>query len=115
LRTLIRHAICVTPAAILPLTVAMILPALGAALMTPVGCAMLPTPRMAAALPAAVLLPAIAAHANPKYRPAIRVAAKPLPENHFPVNRHPRLQAAFDNGSGSCQGKINSGLPSLLA
>jgi hypothetical protein len=90
----------------------MIQPALGALLMTPVGCPMLPPPHMAAARSRAVLLPAIAAHANPKYRPAIRVAAKPLPENHFPVNRHPRLQAAFDNGCGSCQGKTNYRRPS---
>jgi hypothetical protein len=48
---------------------------------------------------------AIAAHANPKYRPAIRVAAKSLPENNFSVDRHPRLQAAFDNGCGSCRQK----------
>jgi hypothetical protein len=34
---------------------------------------------------------------------------KPKPEYNFPVNRHPYLQAAFDNGSGSCQGKVNSG------
>ena len=63
----------------------------------------------------AVLLPAIAAYANPKYRPAIRVAAKPLPENNFPVNRHPLLQAAFDNGCGSCQGKNNSWAAFALA
>jgi len=37
---------------------------------------------------------------------------KPKPEYNFPVNRHPFLQAAFDNGSGSCQGKVNSGLSS---
>jgi hypothetical protein len=109
---LIRHAFYVAATTIPLLAVAMIQPTLGAPLMTPVGCTMLQAPRMAAALGRAVLLPAIAAHANPKYRPAIRVAAKPLPENHFSVNRHPRLQAAFDNGCGSCQGKVNSGLPS---
>jgi hypothetical protein len=87
----------------------MIQPTLGAPLMAPVGCPMLQAPRMAAARSRAVLLPAVAAHANPKDRPAIRVAAKPLPENHFSLNRHPFLQAAFDNGSGSCQGKTNSG------
>ncbi len=113
MRTLIRHAFCVTATAIGTLAVTMIQPALGALLMKPVGCPMLPAPRMAAALNRAVLLPAIAAHANPEHRPAIRVAAKPLPENSFSVNRHPLLQAAFDNGCGSCQGKVNSGLPSL--
>ncbi|HKF49840.1 MAG TPA: hypothetical protein VKB38_20935 [Terracidiphilus sp.] len=113
MRTLIRHAFCVAATTVPLLTIAMIQPTLGAPLMTPVGCPMLPPPRMAAALSRAVLLPAIAAHANPKYRPAIPVAAKPQPENNFPVNRHPRLQAAFDNDCGSCQGKVNSGLPSL--
>jgi hypothetical protein len=108
LRTLIRHAFSVT-AAIPPLTVAMIQPPLDALLMTPVGRALLPTPHLVATRCRAILLPAIAAHANPKYRPALRVAAKPLPENNLSVNRHPRLQAAFDNGCGSCQGKNNSG------
>jgi len=110
---LIRHAAQQLPATIGSLPVTMIQPTLGALLMTPVGRPMLPAPHMATTLSRAVLLPAIAAHANPKYRPAIRVAAKPLPENNFSVNRHPRLQAAFDNGCGSCQGKTNSGLPSL--
>jgi len=110
---LIRHAAQQLPATIGPLAVTMIQPALGALLMPPVGRAMLPAPHLAAALSRAVPLTAIAAHAYPKYRPAIRVATKPLPENHFPVNRHPRLQAAFDNRSGSCQGKTNSRLPSL--
>jgi hypothetical protein len=109
LRTLIRHAFCVTAAAIPLLTVAMIQPPLGALLMTPVSRALLPAPRLAATRRRAILLPAIATHANPKYRPALRVAAKPLPENNFSVNRHPRLQAAFDNGCGSCQGKTIPG------
>jgi len=110
---LIRHAAQQLPATIYPLAVAMIQPSLDALLMTTVGGAMLAAAHMAAALARAVPLPAIAARANPKYRPAIRVAAKPLPENHFPVNRHPRLQAAFDNRCGSCQGKNNSRLSSL--
>jgi len=103
----------VAAAAIPLLTVAMIQSPLGASLMTPVGRPMLPEPHLAATRCRAILLPAVAAHANPKYRPALRVAAKPLPENNFSVNRHPRLQAAFDNGCGSCQGKNNSRSPSL--
>lgn len=102
--TLIRHAFYVTAAAIPLLTIAMIQPPLGALLMTTVGGAMLAAAHMAAALVRAVPLPAITARANPKYRPAIRVAAKPLPENNFSVNRHPLLKAAFDKGDGSCQG-----------
>ena len=101
---MIRHAAQLPPATVRTLAVAMIQPALDALLMTTVGGAMLAAAHMAAALARAVPLPAITAPANPKYRPAIRVAAKPLPENNFSVNRHPRLQAAFDNGAGSCQG-----------
>jgi hypothetical protein len=112
---LIRHAAQPLPATIGPLAVAMVQPPLRALLMPPVGGAMLPAPHMAAALGRAVPLPAIAAHANPKHRPAIRVATKPLPENNFPVNRHPLLQAAFDNGCGSCQRKTTPRLPSALA
>jgi len=93
LRTLIRHAFCVT-AAIPLLTVAMIQPSLEALLMTPVGRALLPASYLAATRCRAIPLPAVAAHANPKYRPALRVPAKPLPENNFSVNRHLRLQAA---------------------
>ncbi len=115
MRTLIRHAFCVTAAAIPLLTVAMIQPPLGALLMTPVGRALLSAPHLAATRCRAILLPAIAAHANPKYRPALRVAAKPLPENNFSMNRHPRSQAAFDNGGGSCQRKTTRRLPSGLA
>ncbi len=103
--TLIRHAASKPPAAIRTLPVAMIQTAFGALLMPPIGRSMLPASRCNTALRATVSLPAIAARADPEHRPAIRIAAKPLPENNFPVNRHPLLQAAFDNGSGSCQGK----------
>jgi hypothetical protein len=88
LRTLIRHAFCVTAATISLLTVAMIQPALDALLMTTVGGAMLAAAHMAAALARAVPLPAITARANPKDRPAIWVEAKPPPENNFSLNRH---------------------------
>jgi hypothetical protein len=63
----------------------MIQPPLDALLMPPIGGAMLPAPRMTAALRAAVLLAAIAARANPENRPTARVAAKPKSENNFPV------------------------------
>jgi hypothetical protein len=109
---LIRHAFYAAAAAIPLLPVTMIQPALVALLMTVVGGATLPAPHMAPTLGRAVPLPAIAAPADPKHRPAIWVPAKPLPENNFPRNRHPHLQAAFDNGSGSCQGRTYSGLSS---
>jgi hypothetical protein len=86
----------------------MIQPALDALLMTTVGRTPLPAPPLSTALCAAVPLPAIAANADPEHRSAIRVVAKPLPENDFPVNRHPLLQAAFDNGCDSCHGNTNS-------
>ena len=93
----------------------MIQPPLDTLLMPPVGGAMLIETGLVPALHATVPLPAIAAHANPKHQPAIRVATKLLPENNFPVNRHPHLQAVFDNGCGSCQRKTTRGLPSALA
>jgi len=101
---LIRHPASQLPATIRTLPIAMIQTTLGAPLMPPIGRSMLPVSRLGATLRAAVSLPAIAAPANPEHRPAIWIAAKPLPENNFPVNCHPRLQAAFDNGSSSCQG-----------
>jgi hypothetical protein len=51
---------------------------------------MLLAPRLTAALRAAVALAAITARANPEKRPATRIAAKPLPENYFRMNPHPR-------------------------
>ena len=51
---------------------------------------MLLAPCLTAALSAAVTLTAITASANPEHRLAIGVAAKPLPENNFRMNRHPR-------------------------
>ena len=44
---------------------------------------------------------------NPEHRLAFLAAANTLPENHFPVNRHPPTQADFDNGNGSCQGRTS--------
>ena len=104
-----------TPGNDRPVPVTMIQPTVGALLMTLVGRAMLPVPHMATTRSRAVLLPTIAAHANPKYRLAIRVAAKPLPENNFSVNLHPLLRATFDNGCGSCQRNNYSEVVFLLA
>jgi hypothetical protein len=112
---LIRHAASNPPATIGTLPITMIHAAFGALLVPLVSGTMLPAPHIATTLSRAILLPAIATNANPKYRPAIRVAAKPLPENNFSVNRHPLLQAAFDNGCGSCQGKTNSRVAFALA
>ena len=88
--TLIRHAARETTATIGALTVAMIQSPFGALLMTTIGGPMLLAPCLTAALSAAVTLTAITASANPEHRLAIGVAAKPLPENNFRMNRHPR-------------------------
>ena len=76
LGTLIRHAAPEPPATIGTLPVTMIQTPFDALLMTPVSCAMLPAPRLTAALRAAISLPAIAARADPKHRPAIRSCGK---------------------------------------
>jgi len=90
---LIRHPAARPTATIGALSVAMIQPPFYALLMTPVGGATLSPPRMTAALPAAITLPAITAGADRKHRPAIAVTAKPKPQNNFRMNRrfrHPR-------------------------
>jgi len=89
LGTLIRHAAPEPAATIGARAVAMIQPPLDALLMTPVGGATLPAPRMTAAQRAAITLAVIAARANPEHHPAIGVAAKPKPQNNFSINRHP--------------------------
>jgi hypothetical protein len=112
---MIRHAAREPAATIGTLAVAMIQPSFDASLMPPVGGAMLPAPCLTAALRAAIALATIAAGANPEQISTVSVAAKPKPENNFPMNRHPHAKTAFDNGNGSCQGKTNSRLPSFLA
>jgi hypothetical protein len=113
LGTLIRHVARLSPKTIGTLTVAMIQTTLNALLMTPIRRTMLTATRLPPALRAAVALAAITARTYPEHRPAPWVAAKPKPENNFPMNRHPLVQAAFDNGSGSCQGKNILGLLSF--
>jgi len=90
MRTLIRHAAPYAAATVGALPVAMIQPPFGALLMPAIGGTMLLAPRLTTTLRAAVPLAAITAGANPEHRPAIGVAAKPMPENNFPMNRHPR-------------------------
>jgi hypothetical protein len=89
LGTLIRHAAREQAATIGALAITMIQPSFRTLLMTPVGGATLPAPRMTAALRAAITLAAIAAGANPEHRPAVGVAAKPKPKSNFSMNRHP--------------------------
>ena len=105
--TLIRHARPAPALAILLLPVAMIEPAFGALLMTAVGRAVLPAPGFGCDTPRCSSAARDRNGTNPEHRPASLAAANPLPENNFSVNRHPRSQADFDNGNGSCQRKTS--------
>jgi hypothetical protein len=89
------------------LPVPMIKPAFRTLLVAPVGDTVLPPPGLRAASRAAIALPPIAVRTNPEHRLASLAAANPLPENHFAMNRHPPMQADFDNGNGSCQGRTS--------
>ena len=92
---LIRHArLPLTEAApVCPLAIAMIEPSFGASLVAPVGGPSLPTPRLVAALGAAVAVSSIAVRADVENRLAALPKAKPLPQNRFAVNhRHASSQ-----------------------
>lgn len=104
---LIRHAGPAPALAVLPLPVPMIEPALRALLVPPVGRTVLPPPGLAAASRAAIALSAIAVRANPEQHLASLPATNPLPQNDFSMNRHPPMQADFDNGNSSCQGRTS--------
>jgi hypothetical protein len=90
--------------AVLPLPVAMIEPAFGTLLMSPVGATLLPAPRLPTARAAAVALATITAGAQKEQRLALTAQAKPWPKNHFAMNRHAYPQAALDNGLGFVAG-----------
>jgi hypothetical protein len=85
----------------------MIESALRTLLVAAVGRTALPPPGFAAASRTAIALSAIAVRANPEQRPASRAPANPLPQNNFSMNRHPPMQADFDNGNRSCQGRTS--------
>jgi hypothetical protein len=104
---LIRHARLrlTAAAAIFPLTIAMIQPALGALLVAAVGASPLPAPGLLAALGAAVAVSAITVRADEENRLARLPKANPLPQNRFAMNhRHASSQAGLDNGSGPVAG-----------
>jgi hypothetical protein len=104
---LIRHARPAATLTVVLLSIPVVEPAFGTLLIAAVGRPVLPAPGFAAARRAAVALSAVAMCTNPEHRLASLAAANPLPENHFPMNRHPPTQADFDNGNGSCQGKTS--------
>lgn len=105
--TLIRHARGARPLGtarpVFALAVTMIQPPLRAPLMTAIGAPPLLKPGLGAASRAAIALPAIAVPTDPEHRVAFAAAANPLSENRFAMERHPRRQAALDNGSRSWQ------------
>jgi hypothetical protein len=95
------------PLPVRPLPVPMIESPFWTLLVAAVGRPVLPAPRFGAARRAAIALSAIAARANPEHRLTFLVAASPLPQNHFRMNRHPPTPADFDNGNDSCQGRTS--------
>jgi hypothetical protein len=104
---LIRHARPAPALTVLSLPIPVVESAFQTLLMAAVGRPMLPAPGFGAARRAAIALSAIAMGTNPEHRLASLAAANPLPENHFAMNRHPPMQADFDNGNGSCQGRTS--------
>jgi hypothetical protein len=104
---LIRHARLRPAAPILPLPVAMVQLSFRAPLVAAVGPAPLLAPGLSAAGEAAIALPTITVLTDPEDRVAAAVAANPLPENDFAMNRHARPQTGLDNGSRSWQVKTS--------
>jgi hypothetical protein len=86
------------------LPIPMIEPTLQTLLVAPVGRPVLPAPRLVAAGRTAIALSPITVGTDPEQRLASLAAANSRPENHFSMNRHPPTKAAFDNGTGSCEG-----------
>jgi hypothetical protein len=104
---LIRHTRSAPALTVLLLPIPVVEPAFGTLLITAVGRPVLSASGFGAARRAAIALSAIAMRTNPEHRLASLAAANALPENHFFMNRHPPMQADFDNGNGSCQGKTS--------
>ncbi len=104
--TLIRHARSASlVASIVPLPVAVVQSPFWALLVAGIGAASLLEPSFTAASATAIALPTIAVRADPEHRVASNAAANPLPENHFAMHGHARLQAGLDNGNRSWQGR----------
>jgi hypothetical protein len=102
--TMIRHARSTSLVApIVPLPVAVVQPSFPALLVAGIGAASLLEPSFTAASATAIALPTIAVRADPEHRVASNAAANPLPENHFAIFAHARLQAGLDNGNRSWQ------------
>jgi len=102
---LIRHGVSCVTLAVGALSVSVIEPAFGTPLVPAVGIAALPAAGFQTAIHAAIALPAITMRTNPEHRLASLAAANSLPENYFSMRLHPPIQADFDNGNASCQGR----------
>lgn len=98
---MIRHAGVCLPMPVAALPVAMIQPAFGAALMAPVGFAVLPPPRRRTACPATVALPAVTVRTNEKQYVASAALTKPRTENCLAVYRHAPGARALTAAIGS--------------
>jgi hypothetical protein len=84
---------------VLPLPVAMIEPTFRTLLVPAISGAPLVEAGLTAAGEAAIALSAITVGTEEKDRAAFAAQAKPLPENHFAMNRHAYSQAALDMDS----------------
>jgi len=105
--TLIHNGNCCQPSPIGPLAIPLIKSPFWSLPMTKVRSSTLLPARFAAAMVAAILLAAIAATADPKYRATPLRPAKPLTENIFSRVSHSRPKARLDNGCRSWQ--LNAG------
>jgi hypothetical protein len=105
--TMIRHArgrrLATEP--VLPLPVAMILPAFLTALVPPIRTSALPKASLPAARLTAIAMATIAMGADEKDGLAVLTATRPLQEKAFAVNsRRHRIRAVLDSGSLTVSG-----------
>jgi hypothetical protein len=95
---LIRHARPALAAPVLPLPVAMILPALETPLMPAIGVSPLPQSGGSTAVGTAITLAAITVLTDPEHGMTAIAETNPLTQNHFALNRHLRRRRGLDNG-----------------
>jgi hypothetical protein len=94
---MIRHARLAPAVAVPPLAIAMVEPPFGTSLVTEVGAASLPEPRLPLTGETTVALATITADAQKEFGAAFAVSANPSPEA-IVQRRHAHWQAALDNG-----------------
>jgi hypothetical protein len=101
--TLIHNGNCSQPCPIGLLAIPLVESPFQGLAMAQVGCSTLLPARFAAAMVAAVLLPAITAAANAKWCPAPWPSTKSLTENNLSRVSHAHPKARLDNGCGLWQ------------